>query len=269
MRDPAATVGIMEARANADAPIADALHDEVFSGNTRRQIRSFVRREGRMTLGQKRALAVSWERYGIDLVPGGILEPFVLFGRHAPLTLEIGFGNGESLAAQALAQPERDFIGIEVHRPGVGHLLRIATRQGCANLRVISADAVTVLQHNLPIGCLDRVQIFFPDPWPKKRHHKRRLVQPEFLMQLARAVRVGGRLCLATDWEDYAQHMYAVLAGLLPVWTPDGPQPLPARPEYRLPTRFEMRGNRLGHRTRDFVYVRCEDPLHRNEYPVP
>lgn len=213
-----------------------------------------------MTPGQQRALAEYWDRYGVDPEPGRILDWVGLFGRQAPLTLEVGFGNGESLAAQAAALPERNFLGIEVHRPGVGHLLQVANRQGIDNLRVITADAVTVLKENIPPVSLDRVQIFFPDPWPKKRHHKRRIIQPAFLLLLARAVRMDGRLHLATDWEEYAQHMQAAAASIFPVWVPDGPQPLNARPDDRPATRFERRGNRLGHVTRDLLYVRRASP---------
>jgi tRNA (guanine-N7-)-methyltransferase len=242
------------------AAMGERLQDALPSGVGARRIRSFVRREGRMTSAQQRALSVHWERLGLDPEPGRVLDFASVFGRQAPLTLEVGFGNGESLAEQAATQPERDFLGIEVHRPGVGHLLQVATQQGIENLRVITADAVTILKENIPAAGLDRVQIFFPDPWPKKRHHKRRLIQPAFLHLLARAVRLGGSLHLATDWEEYAEHMQAVAASLFPVWTPDGPQPLEVRPDYRPATRFERRGNRLGHETRDLLYLRGGNP---------
>lgn len=222
-----------------------------------RRIRSFVRREGRLTSGQGRALERLWPRFGIEADAGPVV-PGALFGRRSPVILEIGFGNGESLAMQAAASPERDFIGIEVHRPGVGHLLGEIERRSLDNLRVFCADAVEVLERNLPPSCLDGVQIFFPDPWQKKRHHKRRLIQPPFMRLLASRMRPGACLHLATDWEDYAQHMAAVLQGAAEWFEPDAAcaPGNAARPE----TRFERRGKRLGHAVRDLRYRRRDAP---------
>jgi tRNA (guanine-N7-)-methyltransferase len=221
-----------------------------------RSVRSFVLREGRLTRAQAQALETLWPRFGIPLA--NPLDWEALFGRQAPVTLEIGFGNGESLAQQAQEQPERNFVGIEVHRPGIGHLLTEIARRGLSNLRLLRADAVEVLTTGVSPGSLDTVQVFFPDPWPKARHHKRRLLQPAFLRQIHTALRPGGRLHLATDWADYAEFMQEVLRegeeeGF---WQPEGPQPWPERPVWRPETRFERRGTRLGHSVRDFVYRR-------------
>jgi len=216
-------------------------------------ITSFVRREGRLTSGQRRALTSLWDRYGIDTK----LEPLDfdnLFQRHASHIVEIGFGNGESLAAMAQAHPEADFLGIEVHRPGVGHLLICIETLGLSNLRVLCADAVEVLKYQLPDASLDRTQVFFPDPWPKKRHHKRRLIQPDFVELLARKLRPGAYLHLATDWEDYALHMLKVLESACDfVNTADNFAP---RPAYRPLTKFEQRGLRRGHAVWELIFQR-------------
>jgi len=220
-----------------------------------RVIRSFVRREGRITVAQTRALEQLLPRYGV--APGDApLDLAALFGREAPVHLEIGFGNGEALAAMAGAHPENDYLGIEVHRPGVGMLLRALEAGGITNVRVLCADAREVLERRIPDGSLSAVYIFFPDPWPKKRHHKRRLVQPEFVTLVQRKLRVGGVLHLATDWEDYAQQMLAVLAAAdgLDNTAPGGQ--FVARPAARALTRFERRGHRLGHGVRDLVFRR-------------
>ncbi|WP_018233048.1 tRNA (guanosine(46)-N7)-methyltransferase TrmB [Thioalkalivibrio thiocyanodenitrificans] len=220
-----------------------------------RPIRSFVRREGRLTAGQQRALDTLWPRFGIEYSEK-MPNLASIFGRSAPITLEIGFGNGESLAAMAQAAPERDFLGIEVHRPGVGHLLQRIEALGLTNLRVMCHDAVEVLKHRIPPGSLDTVQIFFPDPWHKKRHHKRRIIQPAFVALLATRIRPGGTLHLATDWEDYAQHMLEVMRGSGAFRnTAEGFAP---RPAHRPPTRFEQRGQRLGHGVWDIVVEKCE-----------
>jgi len=222
----------------------------------RRPIRSFVRREGRITGAQQRALDTLWERFGVAAdIP---LELNALFGREAPRVLEIGFGDGEALVCMAQAHPEIDYLGIEVHRPGVGHLLQRAAALELINLRVLCADAVTVLEQQVPAHCLDRVQIFFPDPWPKKRHHKRRLIQPEFVALLARRLKTGGHLHLATDWADYAEQMLEVLnasADFVNTATAFAP-----RPDSRPLTKFEQRGQRLGHPVWDLVFQRTPAP---------
>ena len=220
-----------------------------------RPIRSFVRREGRLTLGQQRAIDTFWTNFGVDPGPRTLrLEE--VFQRRAPRVLEIGFGDGESLAAMAARHPEEDYLGIEVHRPGVGHLLQRADRLGLTNLKVMCADAVEVLTERLPDACFIRIQIFFPDPWPKKRHHKRRLIQPPFALLLARKLRPGGHLHLATDWEDYAHHMLRVLETAAPFVNTAGLGRFTPRPAYRPLTKFEHRGQRLGHGVRDLVFKR-------------
>jgi tRNA (guanine-N7-)-methyltransferase len=217
-----------------------------------RTIRSFVRRNGRITHSQQRALDELWPRFGLDFAPAPS-RPADWFGREAPCTLEIGFGNGEHLLARAAAEPGRDFIGVEVHRSGVGHLLNGAAQAGLTNLRVICHDAVEVLREQLAPGSLDELQLLFPDPWPKARHHKRRIVQPAFVALVGRALRPGGELHMATDWAPYAEHMREVLAasaGFTPCNSPA------ETTEARDPTRFELRGVRLGHAIADLRYRR-------------
>lgn len=308
----------------------DATHQAVDSNpapapeRTLRPIRSFVLREGRLTLGQERAFRELWPRFGVDWQPGEALDPGTLFAprplatqpdvasgvqsgvqpsappslqpnprsnpqptraslradanapaaphrasaavpaetgleppQARPITLEIGFGDGESLAAMAAAAPERHFIGLEVHRPGVGHLLLALEQRGLSNVRVLRADATALLATGLPAASLDAVQLFFPDPWPKKRHHKRRIVQPAFIAAVARALRADGRFHLATDWTPYAEWMLRLLDGV-----PDlfenlaGPGQFSTRPAQRPLTKFERRGQRLGHQVHDLIYRR-------------
>lgn len=221
----------------------------------RRRIRSFVRREGRLTPAQQRALETLWPAYGIE-ASSNLLDFADIFGRSAPLTLEIGFGNGASLAQMAAALPGRDFIGIEVHRPGVGKLLQRLEQENLQNVRLICHDAVEVLQQMLPAASLDRMQIFFPDPWPKKRHHKRRLIQPEFVDLLATGICSGGLLHLATDWENYAEHILEVLTDSADFFNTASTSTYLPRPDFRPLTKFERRGERLGHRVRDLIYQR-------------
>jgi len=233
----------------------------------RREIRSFVRREGRMTDAQKRALDELWPRFGLEPPDPGArgrgptapLSPAAIFGRAAPLTLEIGFGNGDSLLARAAAEPARDFLGVEVHRPGVGRLLLRASSAGVANLRVACDDAVTVLRDWLPPAALDEILIYFPDPWPKKRHHKRRLVQPPFAALAASRLAPGGRLRLATDWAPYAEHMLGVLDAEPLLGNVAGPGRYLAEAD-RAVTKFETRGRRLGHGVFDLEYRRGVAP---------
>ncbi|HRX71434.1 MAG: tRNA (guanosine(46)-N7)-methyltransferase TrmB [Gammaproteobacteria bacterium] len=221
-----------------------------------RPIRSFVRREGRITLAQQRAFTKYWGRFGVE-TDTRLLDPEHLFGRSAPWVLEIGFGNGESLAAMAVAHPEVNYLGIEAHRPGVGHLLLRATELQLTNLRVMCADAAEALEKQLPDECLERIQIFFPDPWPKARHHKRRFIQPGNVALLARKLKPFGQLHLATDWEDYALSMLDILNATPElVNTVDGNGFTP-RPSWRPMTRFEQRGLRLGHTIRDLLFVRA------------
>jgi tRNA (guanine-N7-)-methyltransferase len=221
----------------------------------RRAVRSFVVRAGRMTIAQERAWVELWPRFGLESTDAP-LDLAAIFGREAHRTLEIGFGNGESLVALATAHPERDFLGIEVHRPGVGHLLLRIEALGLANLRVICRDAVEVLQRCVPEASLDEVLLYFPDPWPKKRHHKRRIVQPDFVALVASRLRPGGVFRMATDWQPYAEHMLAV-AGACPALHNDSTQgDYVPRPDSRPVTRFERRGQRLGHGVWDLAFRR-------------
>ena len=220
----------------------------------RRSIRSFVVRAGRMTSAQERAWQELWPRFGLE--PGDEPVDFgSAFGRDAPRTLEIGFGNGETLLALAAAHPERDFIGIEVHRPGIGHLMLRADEHGLVTVRVICRDAIEVLQHCIPDASLDEILLYFPDPWPKKRHHKRRIVQPAFVALAARRLRHGGILRMATDWENYAQQMLEV-ASACPSLRSESAGGFAGRPESRPVTRFERRGQRLGHGVWDLAFRR-------------
>jgi tRNA (guanine-N7-)-methyltransferase len=208
-----------------------------------------------MTSGQTRALDELWPRLGVAYSPAP-LDFGALFARQAPRTLEIGFGNGEHLADLATAHPERDYLGIEVHRPGVGHLLMLAAARALSNLRVSDHDAVEVLREQIPVASLDEVLVLFPDPWHKKRHHKRRLIQPPFVELVASRLKPGGVFRLATDWEEYALQMREVL-GASPSFhnlSPSGDW-VP-RPEERAPTRFEKRGTRLGHGVWDLAFAR-------------
>ena len=219
-----------------------------------RRIRSFVLRQGRMTPGQQRAFDEFWSRWGLTREQGP-LETAQTFGRAGPLVLEIGFGMGQSLVAMAQAEPEKNFIGIEVHRPGVGKLLHGMAERGVDNIRVYNDDAVEVLHHCLPDASLARVQIYFPDPWHKKKHHKRRLIQPEFLQLLRAKLQPGGVLHVATDWQDYAEHILQALSaaeGYRNLATVD----YVPRPSFRPITKFEQRGERLGHGVWDLLFER-------------
>jgi tRNA (guanine-N7-)-methyltransferase len=226
----------------------------------RRRVRSFVRRGGRITVAQARARQELWPDFGIDFDPTPLnLER--VFGRHAPRLLEIGFGNGETLFAIARERSDWDCLGIEVYEAGVGRLLLQAHEASLANVRVICHDAVEVLEQQLPDSSIDEALVFFPDPWPKKRHHKRRLIQPAFATLLARKLVPGGVLRLATDWQPYAEQMREVLNAcelLVNGATDRGYAP---RPAIRPPTRFERRGQRLGHGVWDLEYCRvARDP---------
>ncbi len=220
---------------------------------THRPIRSFVRREGRLTEGQQRALDTLYPRYGIE--PGdGVVNLAAAFDRQAPVVMDVGFGDGEALAELAARHPERNYLGIEVYRSGVGRLLRQLEAEGTPNVRVICADAVEVLRHHIAPRSLAGLQLFFPDPWPKKRHHKRRMVQPPWLALVAERLAAGGVLHLATDWGDYAEHMLEVVSAS-PAF--DNPHAgfAPDRGE-RPETKFERRGLRKGHGVWDLVLIR-------------
>ncbi len=226
----------------------------------RRPIRSFVLRQGRLTPAQARAFAELWPRYGIDRPPGAGLDLVALFGNGQPVWLEIGFGNGETLATLAARHPERNFLGVEVHGPGVGHLLLACERLGLTNLRLLRHDAVDLLDSGLPPASLAGVYLLFPDPWPKQRHHKRRILNPAFLAKLARVLRPGGTFHAATDWEPYARQMLEVLTAAADQFhNTAGPGHFAPRPADRPLTKFERRGQGLGHGVWDLVFTRRAD----------
>jgi tRNA (guanine-N7-)-methyltransferase len=227
-----------------------------------RGVRSFVLRAGRMTDGQQRALERLWPQFGLEFAATAC-DLAVLFGRVAPRVVEIGFGNGANLVHMASEHPEVDFLGIEVHRPGVGRVLLDIERLGLRNVRVSNHDAVEVLGQQLPEACLDEVLVLFPDPWHKKRHHKRRLLNAPFVALLASRLKPGGLLRAATDWEPYAGAMLEVLGGCARLQNTAGDGGYVPRPESRQPTRFERRGERLGHGVWDLAFRRRDgDPPH-------
>ncbi|WP_373184446.1 tRNA (guanosine(46)-N7)-methyltransferase TrmB [Halopseudomonas sp.] len=236
-------------------PAPEAATGEEGAAHPRRAIRSFVMRAGRMTEAQKRGIDLGWPRFGLNLDQGQ-LDLAAMFGRHAPRTLEIGFGMGQSLLEMAQAAPEQDFIGVEVHPPGVGSLLNGVLTTGVSNLRVFDCDAIEVLNQCIPDASLDRVLLFFPDPWHKKKHNKRRIVQLAFVEQLRSKLKIGGIFHMATDWEAYAEHMLEVMSAA-PGYrnlAEDGTH-VP-RPEERPITKFERRGERLGHGVWDLKFER-------------
>jgi len=218
----------------------------------RRPVRSYVIRSGRQTVAQQEAIEKHWSKYVIEDHQSP-LNPEALFGRKAPLVLEIGFGMGDSLAEMAINNPQQDYIGIEVHRAGVGKLINYIENEQIPNLRIYCHDAVEILANCIADGSLDLVQIFFPDPWHKKKHHKRRLIQTAFVLDLMKKLKTGGRIHLATDWQNYAEHMMEVLSGIEGLRNTAGAGQYAintGRPE----TKFERRGKRLGHGTWDLVF---------------
>ncbi len=218
-----------------------------------RRIRSFVRREGRLTPGQQRAMEVLFPRFGIE-AGEDMLDLDATFERSAPRILEIGFGNGETLAEIAKNHPDNDYLGIEVHRPGVGHLLQRIEEQGITNLRVMSEDAVEIMEKQIPDGSLDALYLFFPDPWHKKKHHKRRQVNPAWAQLVRRKLKLGGRLHMATDWENYAEQMRDVLNAAEGFRNTSTTGDYVSKPDYRPETKFERRGLQLGHGVWDLVF---------------
>ena len=220
-----------------------------------RRVRSFVLRQGRFTPAQQRAFDALWPKLGLDYT-GQPRDFDAAFGRHAKRILEIGFGNGEALRYSAQLDPDRDHIGIEVHAPGVGRLLNALDAAGACNARLYHHDAVEVLENEIADGSLDEIRIYFPDPWHKKRHNKRRLVNPAFAALLVRKLGPDGRLHLATDWADYAEQMWDVLDATPGITNRAGPRGHVPRPDWRPQTHFESRGQRLGHGVWDLLYDR-------------
>ena len=218
-----------------------------------RTVRSFARREGRITRGQRHAMDHLWPHYGVDSREE-YLDLDRLFGRSASRVIEIGLGMGDALVEMAKAHPENDYIGVEVYRPGVGSLLKKLDEQGLSNVRVVCEDTVEVLKKMIPDASLAAICIFFPDPWPKRRHHKRRLIQSSFIHLLGEKLKSRGILHMATDWEDYARHMLSVMDQAPEFTNTAGQNNFAPRPDYRPLTKFEQRGQRLGHGVWDLIF---------------
>ncbi|HBV90976.1 MAG TPA: tRNA (guanosine(46)-N7)-methyltransferase TrmB [Pantoea sp.] len=227
------------------------------NGRPLRRIRSFVRRQGRLTKGQQQALDTLWPVMGVEYQPEPVDLP-ALFGREAPVTLEIGFGMGASLVTMAQNTPHQNFLGIEVHAPGVGACLAAAKEADVQNLRVMCHDAVEVLEKMIPDNSLRMVQLFFPDPWHKARHNKRRIVQVPFAELVMRKLKPGGVFHMATDWEAYAEHMLEVMNSIDGYRNQSKQQNYVPRPETRPLTKFEQRGQRLGHGVWDLMFERVK-----------
>jgi len=216
------------------------------------RIRSFIRRQGRATAAQKNALEFLWEKYCLD--PTQHYDFKAVFGRIAPLIVEIGFGNGESLAKMAQQNPDYNYLGIEVHRPGVGHLMMLLEQQQLANVRLFHHDAIEILEQQIPDHSLTGVQLFFPDPWQKRCHHKRRIVKPSFVELLSKKLMLGGYFHAATDWEHYAKEMLSILSETDKLTNASHNNTYCERPAYRPLTKFEQRGIRLGHGVWDLIF---------------
>jgi len=219
-----------------------------------RPIRSYVKREGKLTKGQQNAIEQLWSTVGVSADKP--LDFAKLFNRTAQTVVEIGFGNGLSLAEMAERHPQQDFFGIEVHKPGVGSLLVQVKQRNLKNIRVSQDDAVQVLEKQIPDDSLHRVQIFFPDPWHKKRHHKRRLIQTEFVENLCRKLKPNGQIHIATDWQNYAEHILEVLTANKNL--NNTVQDYALKPDYRPSTKYEERGKRLGHGVWDLVFEKIQ-----------
>ncbi|TNV19209.1 tRNA (guanosine(46)-N7)-methyltransferase TrmB [Buttiauxella sp. B2] len=226
-------------------------------GRAMRRIRSFVRRQGRLTKGQEFALENYWPVMGVEYETAPV-DFAALFGREAPVTLEIGFGMGTSLVAMAQANPQQNFLGIEVHSPGVGACLATAHEEGVENLRVMCHDAVEVLEKMVPDNSLSMVQLFFPDPWHKARHNKRRIVQVPFAELVKSKLKLGGVFHMATDWEPYAEHMLEVMSSIDGYKNQSESNDYVPRPDSRPLTKFEQRGHRLGHGVWDLMFERVK-----------
>lgn len=219
----------------------------------KRPIRSFVLRGGRLTVAQQHALNELWPHFGISQHES-LLEYEDYFDQSGEVIVEIGFGNGESTWRMAQQEPDKNFIGVEVHEPGVGHLLMALDNNNIENVRIASEDAVPFLRQRIPVDSLAGVRIYFPDPWPKKRHHKRRLIQPDFISEISRCMAADGILHLATDWQPYADHMLEVMQASKDFTNLSPKGDYCERPTWRPHTKYEQRGERLGHEVRDLLY---------------
>jgi tRNA (guanine-N7-)-methyltransferase len=232
----------------------DTPHIEAEEDVTQRRIRSYVLRQGRLTKGQEKALSDHWPTFGIDYNPENLDLPKIFGSQDSLKVLEIGFGMGETTATIAQSMPERDFLGVEVHTPGVGGLLKLIGEKSLSNVRIIQHDVVDVLNHMIADVSLDGVHIFFPDPWHKKRHHKRRLIQAEFVKLLCAKLKPGAYLHVATDWQEYAEWVLDILK-VEPLLTNSASDYAP-KPAYRPLTKFENRGIKLGHGVWDLIFIR-------------
>jgi tRNA (guanine-N7-)-methyltransferase len=233
------------------------MSDNAVDEDKKRRIKSFVIRAGRMTEAQQRGYNELWSMYGLEL-SAGIIDPQALFERSAPTVVEIGFGMGDSLAEMARAAPETNFIGIEVHRPGVGRLLHLAEEYQLENLKVYCDDAIEVLKRCIADQSLGRVQLFFPDPWHKRRHNKRRIVRPEFMALIRQKLMLRGVFHAATDWQPYAEYIVKLMVDVPGYKNQALAGPYSEKPAYRPETKFERRGERLGHGVWDLLYE-CTD----------
>ena len=222
----------------------------------KKSIRSYVLRSGRMTEGQQRALEQHWPNFRLSLFDGPIADWAAVFGRVAPVVLEIGFGMGDSLLTMAQNEPDKDFVGIEVYPPGAGRLVNRAAELGLSNLRIYLADAMDVLDDCIPNESLYRVQLYFPDPWHKKKHNKRRIVRQAFVDKIRTKLIIGGQFHMATDWQPYAEHMVEVMGEVEGFVNLADAEVYSPRPDYRPITKFEKRGQRLGHGVWDLLYRR-------------
>lgn len=232
----------------------DTSHIEAEEDLTQRRIRSYVLRQGRLTKGQEKALGDHWPSFGIDYSPEAIDLPKTFGRQESSKILEIGFGMGETTATIAQSMPERDFLGVEVHTPGVGGLLKLIGEKSLTNVRIIQHDVVDVLNHMIANASLDGVHIFFPDPWHKKRHHKRRLIQAEFVKLLCSKLKIGGYLHVATDWQEYAEWVLDILK-VEPLLV-NSAKDYALKPAYRPLTKFENRGIKLGHGVWDLIFIK-------------
>lgn len=221
----------------------------------KRRIKSFVLRQGRLSASQQNAIDALWPKVGLEL-DDQLLDFETVFERSAPTIVEIGFGMGASLAEMAERHPENNYIGIEVHRPGVGALLKLIEAKQLSNIRVFNADAIDVLNQKIPQNSLDAVYLFFPDPWHKSKHKKRRIVQAEFATKIASHLKPGGQFHLATDWEDYSEHMMNIMTACNDFKNLSGKGQFTPRPSHRPLTKFEQRGQRLGHGVWDLVFIK-------------
>jgi len=249
MTDKTAPTETPELEPNATAEATENATND----HSQHRIKSFVLRQGRLSQAQQQAIDSQWASYGLDL-ENKLLDLTEVFGREAPTIVEIGFGMGTSLAAMAEAHPENNYIGIEVHRPGVGALLKLVAEKQLTNIRVFNDDAIEVLNQQIPKDSLSAVYLFFPDPWHKTKHKKRRILQAEFASKIAQHLKPSGHFHMATDWEDYAKHMMRVMSSAKDYRNTSGDENYTPRPDYRPLTKFEQRGHRLGHGVWDLLF---------------